>query len=213
MINRKLCLPLIGAFAVAASAAAAQSPSDVRDDAVQGGFNAPTGQYVADQTHRYITFSYSHLGFSNPYVRWRDWDATLDWNAEDPEKSSVSVTIDAASVDTGVDVFDGHMKGDTFFDVANHPEITFVSTEIKRTDDFTGTITGDLTIKGNTLPVTLETTFNKGDFVQRSNLHKLGFSAKTTVKRSDFGVDAFAPAVSDEVEIVIEVEFDKPIQE
>lgn len=212
MINRKFCLPLIGAFAIAASVAAAQSPSDVRDDAVQGGFNAPTGQYVADQTHRYITFSYSHLGFSNPYVRWRDWDATLDWNAEKPEQSSVSVTIDAASIDTGVDIFDDHMEGERFFDTANHPEITFVSTEIKRTGDFTGTIIGDLTIKGATHSVTLDTVFNKGDFVQRGNLHKLGFSAKTTVKRSDFGVDAFAPAVSDEVDIVIEVEFDKPVE-
>lgn len=201
MINRTFCLPLIGAIALAASGAAAQE------------FDAPTGKYVTDAGHRYITFTYSHLGFSDPYLRWRDWEGELDWNAENPEQSSVSVTIDAASIDTGVDAFDGHLKGDTFFDVENHPQITFVSTDVETTGEKTGVITGDLTIKGVTKPVALDTTFNNAGFMQRGNLHKIGFSAKTTVKRSDFGVDAFAPAVSDEVEILIEVEFDKPVEE
>ena len=202
MINRKLCLPLVGALALtAASGAAAQD------------FDAPTGKYVADAGHRYITFTYSHLGFSDPYLRWREWEGELDWNAENPERSSVSVTIDAASIDTGVDVFDGHMKGETFFDVENHPEITFVSTGVEKTGDATGVITGDLTIKGVTKSVALDTKFNNAGFMERGNLYKIGFSARTTVKRSDFGVDAFAPAVSDEVDILIEVEFDKPVEE
>ncbi len=199
MTNRTFCMPLIGALALAASSVAAQEA------------DAPSGTYVADNGHRYITFSYSHLGFSNPYLRWRDWTGELDWDADNPEQSSVSVTIDAASIDSGVERFDGHLKGETFFDVENHPEITFVSTGVEKTGDDTGVITGDLTIKGVTKPVALETTFNNAGYMERGDLHKIGFSAKTTVKRSDFGLGAYAPAVGDDVDIVIEVEFDKPV--
>lgn len=207
MINRTFCLPLIGAIALGAAGVA----SGVASGAAAQEFDAPTGKYVTDAGHRYITFTYSHLGFSDPYLRWRDWEGELDWNAENPEQSSVSVTIDAASIDSGVDEFDSHLKGETFFDVENHPQITFVSTGVETTGDMTGVITGDLTIKGVTKSVALDTTFNKAGFMERGNLHKIGFSARTTVKRSDFGVDAFAPAVGDEVEILIEVEFDKPV--
>lgn len=170
-------------------------------------FDAPSGVYESEATHRYITFSYSHLGFSDPWVRWREWNGTLNWNAEAPEQSSVNVVIDVSSVDTGVDVFDGHLKGERFFDVENHPEITFASTAVETTGANTGTITGDLTIKGNTKPVTLDVVFNKGAYQERDNVYRLGFSGKTTVLRSEFGVGAFAPNVGDEVDIVIESEW------
>ena len=174
---------------------------------------AASGVYTTDLKHRYITFSYSHFGYSDPWVRWRDWDATLDWNAEDPAASSVSVVINAASVDSGVDEFDGHLKGERFFDVENHPEITFVSTNVEKTGETTGKIIGDLTIKGVTKSETLDVIFNNGGFDQRKNAHKLGFSGKATVKRSDYGVDFLAPGVSDEVEIIVEAEFLKPVEE
>lgn len=174
---------------------------------------AISGSYTTDPGHRYITFTYSHGGFSSPWLRWRDWEGTLDWNKDDPAASSVNVTIDAASIDTGVDEFDGHLRGERFFDVENHPEITFVSTSVKKTNDTTGTITGDLTIKGITKPATLDVVFNDGVFDQRNNRYKLGFSGTTTVKRSDYGVDLFAPTVSDEVEIIIETEFLMPAEE
>ncbi|MEM9616483.1 MAG: YceI family protein [Pseudomonadota bacterium] len=196
----KYAAPLAVAVAMAIQPASAQT-------------DAKSGTYMTDDGHRYITFSYSHAGFSNPWLRWRDWTGTLDWNAEDPAASSVNVVINAESIDTGVDVFDGHLKDDRFFDVANHPEITFVSTSVEKTGDNTGEITGDLTIKGTTKPVTLDVVFNKGEYDQRNNRYKLGFSGKTTVKRSDYGVDLFAPVVSDEVDIIIETEFLMPAAE
>jgi polyisoprenoid-binding protein YceI len=168
---------------------------------------AVSGEYTPEKNHRYLNVTYSHFGYSNPTVRWRDWTGTLNWNAENPSDSSVTVTIDAESVDSGVDVFDGHLNGDRFFDTANYPEITFVSTNIAVTGADTGKITGDLTIKDVTKPVTLDVKFNKGAFEERSNLYKLGFSGKTTVKRTDFGMDYLAPAVSDEVDILIETEW------
>ena len=170
---------------------------------------APSGLYEADAGHRYITFHYDHQGYSSPYVRWREWSGELNWNNEDPTASSVSVEIDVASIDTGVDRFDEHLKADSFFDVENHPKITFVSTAIERTGPDTGKITGDLTIKSITKPVTLDVKFNKGGLNQRSGRHKIGFSGTTKVLRSDFDVDAYVEFVGDEVTIVIETEFDE----
>ena len=167
---------------------------------------AVSGEYATDPFHRYITFSYVHRGLSRAWLRWRDWDATLNWDAENPEASSVEVLIDAKSIDSGVDLFDEHLRDERFFDVANHPEITFVSTGIERTDEDEGVIAGELTIKGVTRPVSLDVTFNKASFDQRSG-HKLGFSGKTVINRSDFGLDYAVPIVGDEVEILIETQF------
>jgi len=173
---------------------------------------AVSGTYKAEPTHRYITFSYSHMGYSNPWLRWRDWDAILEWNAEDPSASSISVVIDTASIDSGVDVFDGHLKSDLFFDVENHSQITFASTGLAAIDDKTGTMTGDLTIMDVTKPVTLDVVFNNAGFSERDGIYKLGFSAKTSVNRSDFGLDYAVPYVSDKVDITIEAEFIMPAE-
>lgn len=217
MINRNLILPVCAAFIVAcgqsANGQSETEASDLRNDAVQPAFEALSGEYKPDARHRYITFSYSHFGYSHPHVRWRDWDATLNWNAENPENSSVSVTIDASSVDSGVDVFDGHLKGKNFFDTDNHPEITFASTALTKTGPNAGTMTGDLTIKGVTKPVMMNVTLNKGAYEERGNKYKLGFSASGTVNRSDFGLDYAVPAVGDEVVISVEAEFEMPAGE
>ncbi|WP_428409119.1 YceI family protein [Hyphococcus sp.] len=194
----------------AASDAAANETASAQQDADAADFDAPSGEYTPDYKHRYITFSYFHQGYSYPWLRWDDWTGTLDWNADAPEDSSVSVTIQASSIDSGVDEFDGHLKGDRFFDVANHPEITFVSTAVEKTGANTGEVAGDLTIKGVTKPVTLDVVFRKGAYDERGNLYKLGFSGKTAVKRSDWGLDFAVPLVSDEVDIVIETEWTMP---
>ncbi len=201
MIFQKFALPFVIAFSVVAFGQSAIAQSD-----------AISGTYKVEATHRYITFSYSHMGYSNPWLRWRDWDATLEWNAENPGDSSISVVIDAASADSGVDEFDGHLKSDRFFDTESHPEITFVSTELTVTGDKAGTMTGDLTIMDVTKPVTLDVVFNNAGFSERDGIYKLGFSAKTSVNRSDFGLDYAVPYVSDKVDITIEAEFIMPAQ-
>jgi polyisoprenoid-binding protein YceI len=170
---------------------------------------APSGKYTTDPGHRYITFSYLHGGLSHPQIRWNNWEATLDWDSENPESSSVSVVIDATSIDTGVANFDGHMKGARFFDVANHPQITFVSTGAQRAGEDKGEITGDLAIKGVTKPVTLDVTYNSAALDQRSGRYKIGFSAVVTVKRSEFGMDFGTPYVGDDVVVTISAEFEQ----
>lgn len=204
MINTRTFLSAIaGAVALGGLASGAAAADDS---------GAISGQYQSEAKHRYITFSYMHQGLSRPHLRWRDWDASLDWNAEDPTASSISVDIKAASIDSGVDEFDGHLRGEQFFDVENHPNITFVSTSLTKSSDTTGTMTGDLTIKGITKPVTLDVTMNNGFFDARGNQYKIGFSAKGSVKRSDYGVDLYTPFVGDEVDVVIESEFVMPAQ-
>jgi len=168
-----------------------------------------SGDYVMDVTHGYVTFSYNHLGFSNPQLRFRTVDATLDLNAEDPAASSVNVKIAADSIDTGVDIFDEHMNSADWLDTATHPEITFVSTALEQSDSGTGTLTGDLTIKGVTKPVTLDVTLIGAGPHPLNQKETVGVEATGTVLRSDFDLGAYAPAVSDEVKILISGEFNK----
>lgn len=171
---------------------------------------AISGAYKSDPEHAYITFTYDHQGYSRPYLRWRTWSGDLDWNAAAPEKSSVSVSIDATSIDSGVDRFDEHLKSADFFDVAKHPTISFKSKKLEVTGANTAIMTGDLTIKGVTKPVSLDVRINRAADDDFAKAHKLGFSAKGVVKRSDFGVDKYTPFVSDAVELIIETEFVKP---
>lgn len=183
-------------------AAAAAAPVDLSA--------AKAGVYVADFKHRHILFSYDHQGFSTSYVRWRDWTGELVWDPADPEKSTVSVTIDAGKVDSGVDIFDEHLRGEKFFDTAKHPTITFKSAKLKRKGANAGVMTGDLTIKNVTKPVTLDVVINKAAYSAQQKMSKLGFSAKGVVKRSDWGLDVAIPFVGDEVTITIEAEFESP---
>lgn len=167
----------------------------------------PSGTYVMDKTHGYVTFSYSHLGLSNPILRFNDVDATVDLNADDLTASTLSVEIDAASVDTGVERFDKHIKSGDFFDVENNPSITFTSTSIDLSDPAAGTLTGDLTMMGITKPVTLDVKLNKaGDHPITGN-KAFGITATSTVDRTEWGLGGYAPAVSAEVDIRIEAEF------
>jgi polyisoprenoid-binding protein YceI len=172
--------------------------------------NVPSGTYTLDKTHAYLTFTYSHLGFSRPVLAFRDFDATINFDADNPANSSVSATINVDSVDTGVgDVseFEEHIRDERFLDTATSPTATFESTAVAVTGENTGTVTGDLTIRGTTLPVTLDVVLRKADEHPMRRTSALGFSASTTINRSDFGAGAFTPNVSDEVEISFEGEF------
>lgn len=195
---------LFAAFAVAAAPATALAQSPVDPSA------AEKGVYVTDPGHAYITFNYLHQGYSRPYLRWRSWTGMLDWDPAAPTASKIEVEIDAASIDSGVDRFDDHLKSSDFFDVDAHPKITFRSTTLETTGDATGRMTGDLTIKGVTKPVTLEVTLNRAADDDFAKAHKLGFSARGVVKRSDFGVDRYVPFVGDEIDVIIEAELVKP---
>ena len=166
----------------------------------------PSGAYALDKSHGYITFTYDHLGFSTPHVGFRNFDVSLDLDSVNIENSKVDVLIDATSVDSRVEVFNGHLNGENFFDTANHPEITFSGTGIHSTGDNTFDITGDLTIKGVTKSVTLNAILQKADMHPMRNLPSIGVTAEGTLSRSDFGLTRGVPNISDEVTLHISVE-------
>ena len=168
----------------------------------------PTGTYKSEQGHAYVAFQYWHQGYSKPIIRWGTTDATVSFDAENPENSTLTVILPVDDIDTGVEAWDEHIKEEGFFDVANYPEIKFVSTDITQIKDGYGTLTGDLTIKDVTKPFTLTGTINKVGKHFRSGVDMFGVSAKGQLKRSDFGVDKYAPS-ADDIEIMIEVEFQK----
>ena len=173
-------------------------------------FPVPSGTYELENTHGYITFSYSHLGFSTPHVGFNEFDVTLNADSDNPEKSAVSVTINAASIDSRVEEFDKHLVGADYFDTANHPTITFESTSITAGEGNTFTVVGDLTIKGVTESVTLDATVNKAANHPMRRVPTIGLSASGKLLRSKWGLGNYAPAVGDEVTIYLSVELIKP---
>jgi len=163
--------------------------------------------YQIDTSHTYLGFEISHLGFSTTYGRFTDVSGTIDLDEENPEASSVKVTIVPASIYSGDEKRDEHLRGADFFNVEEFPEMSFKSTSIEQTGEETGKITGDLTMHGVTKPVTLDTSFTKkGDYPMQEGVKAVGFNATASLKRSDFGIDKYVPMVGDEVTIIISLE-------
>jgi polyisoprenoid-binding protein YceI len=165
--------------------------------------------YTMDPPHTQVTFGVSHLGYSTVYGRFNEEAGTVTFDEDDPSKSSVEVTIQAASVDTGYEARDQHLRSPDFFNAEEFPEITFESTKIEKTGENTGRMTGDLTLLGVTKPVTLDVTFNKAAPNPMGQAPTVGFSARGTVKRSDFGMTYGQGGIGDEVELIVEVEAKK----
>ena len=169
--------------------------------------------YDLDASHSQILFSYNHLGFSTTYGMFSGFEGDIMFDEDDPANSSVSVSMPITSMFTGWEKRDGHFMSEDFFNASAEAEaddarnmVTFESTAIEVTGDNTANITGDLTMNGVTKEVVLETTLNNQGMHPQQNKPWIGFDATTTVLRSDFNVGAFAPFVSDEVEIQISIE-------
>lgn len=171
--------------------------------------NISPGKYVPDETHAYLSFSYSHLGLSNPQLFFREFDATLNLDGNNMRNTSVNITIDAASIDSSVPALDEDLVSAIFFDVANHPEITFRSTAYEQTTEDTGRLTGDLSVRGVTKSVTLDVKINSAAMNRMTRKEMIGVSATGTINRSDYGMDAYLPAVGDELSLDIQIEFEK----
>jgi polyisoprenoid-binding protein YceI len=124
-------------------------------------------------------------------------------------QSRVSISIDAASVDSSLPQLDEALRGAEFFDVMNHPQITFQSTAYEETSDHSGRLTGDLSVRGVTHPVTLDVTINSAAMNPLNRREMIGFSAIGSFKRSDYGMTAYAPLVGDELSLTIQIEFEK----
>ena len=168
--------------------------------------HAAPEKYEFDTVHSQIIFFVSHLGFSISEGEFLDFDGHYIFDKEDPAASSVEVTIDTASIDMDDEKWDAHLKNQDFFDVEKFPSMTFKSTKIEVTGDKTADIHGDLTILDVTKPVVLKTNMVGEGVHPYSGKSVTGFSARTTIKRSEFGMKYGLPGIGDDVEIRIEIE-------
>lgn len=166
---------------------------------------AAADSYAIDPTHTAPRFEYNHFGYSNQQHRFDKTSGkiTLDRAAR---SGSVDVVIDAKSVNTGYEVFNGHIQGEDFFDTAKHPSISFKSTAVKFEGDKPVSVDGNLTIKGVTRPVTLTLTHFTLQAHPMLKKDAIGANAVAKIKRSDFNMGKYAPYVSDEVTLSIAVE-------
>jgi len=161
--------------------------------------------YTIDSSHTFPSFEIDHLGFSTQRGRFNSTQGKLTLD-EDNKTGSVDITIDAASIDTGFAKLEEHLRAEDFFDVKRYPTLTFRSTNFRFNEDRLVSVSGNLTMHGVTLPVTLTVNrFKCGINVAR--LRKVcGADASTTIKRSDYGISKGTPFVGDEVRITLQVE-------
>jgi len=184
--------------------------TEVTSRTVDGVEYPAVGTYALDVSHTNLGFTVRHMAVSKVRGSFPKFEGTLEI-AEKPEDSKVSVTIDAVSVDTRDENRDNHLRTNDFFDVENHPTWTFVSTAITPVNATEWKVEGDLTIRGTTKPVTLDATL-EGVVKDPYGNHRVGFSAKTTINREDFGVafgavmEAGGLVVAKKVDIEIEAE-------
>ena len=164
------------------------------------------GTYVTDPGHTKITWSLTHFGFSTYVGQFSKVAATLKLDPKAPQSAELQVTIDTASIGTLNPALDTHLKAPDFLDVAKFPQASFKSTAVKVTGERTADVTGDLTLHGVTKPVTLQVTFIQGGQNPLDKKYSLGFQARTVIKRSEFGVKAYSPAVGEEVTLQIDTE-------
>ena len=170
---------------------------------------AAAADFKLDPDHTMAVFVVNHLGYSNMIGRFNDVSGTFSFDPATPEQAKISMAIDTASVDTNHKRRDDHLRGPDFFNAQEFPEMTFESTKVDVTGERTGKVTGDLTLLGVTKPVTLDVTFNKMEPHPLPPYNKVltaGFSVRGTIKRSDFGMTYFLPAVGDEIQLMLEVE-------
>jgi len=166
----------------------------------------PSGTYNVDTTHAYINFQYNHLGLSNPSLQFDEFTMQMDLDKDNPVNTKVAVEIITDSVDTGSEIWHQHITGEKWFDAANNPTINFASSEVTANADGTFNMTGDLTIKEVTKPVQFLVTVNAAMLHPRSKKPIVGISAVAGLKRSDWGLGAAAPFVSDEVKLNVQAE-------
>jgi len=175
----------------------------------------PHANWQLDTTHSSIAFTVRHLMLAKVRGEFTAWSGTLDFDPDHPERASVAVDIDAASIETRVPDRDAHLRSADFLDAANFPRLTFRSTRVERTAPGALAIHGDLTIRGVTRPVVLKAEVT-GPVKDAWGGVRAGFSASTAIERKDFGLvwnmalEAGGFAVGDRVDIHLEVEAVQP---
>lgn len=169
-----------------------------------------SGLYTVDPTHSRFGFVARHAMVTKVRGSFTDFAGSFDMDASDWSASKAQATIQVASVDTGNEHRDSHLRANDFFDAPNYPQITFTSTRVEQTAEDTFAVTGDLTIKGTTKPATIELVYT-GSAVDPFGNSRIGFEGTTTINRKDFGVnfnatlDTGGALVSDKITLELDI--------
>ena len=188
-------LPSVAALAALAITAASPAKADA-------------DLYEIDPDHFSIVFNADHIEYGAAWGMFLEGSGQFKFDEDARTLSDLSVTIEAASVFTNHDGRDDHLRSDDFLHAGAHPQITFEMTEAVPETETTGKVIGDLTLRGETHPVTLDVTLNKTGPYPWGNNYVVGITAKTTLKRSEWGMTYALEdnLVGNEVPIVIELE-------
>lgn len=164
-------------------------------------------QYNIDPTHTSVVASWNHFGFSNPVATFADVTGTLTFDAKQPTKAKVNVSIPVKTIDTKVADLNKEFINDAeYFDVAKYPTATFKSTKVTPKGENQFDVAGKLTIKGVTKDVVFNATLNGQGEHPMTKKAAIGFDATTVIKRTEFNLGKYAPYVSDEVTLRITTE-------
>jgi polyisoprenoid-binding protein YceI len=232
-MTKFVAVAAVSAIALAACTPAKVAPSAAPEAPAATEATAPAAApvnygkaatYTLDKGHASLTWRVKHVGLSYYTARFTDFDATLNFNPADPAATSLEATINPASVETD---YPGDYKAThteskfnswdqdlsenaNWFNSKAFPAITFKTTSVTKETDTTGKVTGDLTFLGVTKPVTLDVIYNGvAQMPWAPDTDKIGFSANTVLKRSDFGMKQGIPMLGDDVQIIIEAEFEE----
>ncbi|MDF1563083.1 MAG: YceI family protein [Deltaproteobacteria bacterium] len=174
---------------------------------------ASASTWQVDAAHATVGFEVSHLMISKVRGSFDEVQATLELDEKNLANSKVKATIAASSIDTGNEKRDGHLKSGDFFDVAAHPALTFESTKVKKAGKNKLKVTGNLTIKGVSKPVTLDVTYTDAVKSPFAPIRIRGFTATTTIDRTDWGLtwnkalETGGVLVGEEIAITLSLEF------
>jgi polyisoprenoid-binding protein YceI len=171
---------------------------------------AQTSTWTPDKAHSEVDFSILHMSLSKVHGRFGISSGQIQWNEADVTKSTVTVTIDVNTVDTGVSGRDSDLKSAGMFDVAQFPTATFTSTSVAKTANGL-TVNGNLTLHGVTKPVVLQVEGPMGPVPGMDKKPHAGFSATTTISRTAFGIGTKYPTavLGDDVPLSIEMDVAK----
>jgi polyisoprenoid-binding protein YceI len=170
--------------------------------------SAKPGSYKVESYHTQVGFSISHFGFTNYSGLFSGATGTLQLDPARLGTSKLDISIPVESITTTVAKLNDELKGDKWFDTAKFPQATFVSTRVVPTADGAN-VTGNLTLHGITKPVVLHVRFIGAGVNPLDKAYTVGFEATGTIKRSDFGVTTYLPAVGDEVQLKIAGAFEQ----
>jgi len=156
--------------------------------------------YTLEPNYTQAVVQWNHLGFSTPSATIGQGEGTLEFDADEPTKSSITVTMPLSTLNTSVPDLDEHLRSPDFFETAKYPSATFTSTRVEKGSAPNQLkVTGELSMHGVTRPVTFAVSVVKTERNPRTNVPTIGIDATTTLKRSDFGLGKFVPQVGDAI--------------